>query len=179
MTRLLRQLFLFLALKGAFGSICDPPCVVGEDSIMDQKEHGTSHCPVQETLRWNVDWSTADRICNFNRRYAERSGSWESTTFLANENGQETVTFYDSNSGSALFHIEPSRWDDFIEESRRHGWPSFRMQDVHWEYVRVLANGETVSTFGTHLGHNLPDAKGARFCINLVSIAGNPIEQSN
>ena len=31
-----------------------------------------------------------------------------------------------------------------------------------------------VSLEGTHLGHNLPDKKGNRYCINLVSIAGNP-----
>jgi peptide methionine sulfoxide reductase MsrB len=29
---------------------------------------------------------------------------------------------------------------------------------------------------GTHLGHNLPDGQGYRYCINLVSIAGNPEE---
>jgi peptide methionine sulfoxide reductase MsrB len=27
---------------------------------------------------------------------------------------------------------------------------------------------------GTHLGHNLPDGKGNRYCINLVSVAGRP-----
>lgn len=45
---------------------------------------------------------------------------------------------------------------------------------VNWEYVRVLPSGETVSIDGTHLGHNLPDTKGRRYCINLVSIAGYP-----
>ena len=31
------------------------------------------------------------------------------------------------------------------------------------------------SVNGTHLGHNLADSKGARYCINLVSVAGrNP-----
>jgi len=38
----------------------------------------------------------------------------------------------------------------------------------------VLPDGETVSVDGTHLGHNLPDRKGRRYCINLVSIAGRP-----
>eukprot|EP00967_Tisochrysis_lutea_P089910 scaffold128341_cov32-Tisochrysis_lutea.AAC.1 len=33
-----------------------------------------------------------------------------------------------------------------------------------------------VSTAGTHLGHNLPDAKGNRYCINLVSVAGRPTQ---
>ena len=40
--------------------------------------------------------------------------------------------------------------------------------------VRVLANGEAVSVDGTHLGHNLPDGRGNRYCINLVSVAGKP-----
>jgi peptide methionine sulfoxide reductase MsrB len=40
--------------------------------------------------------------------------------------------------------------------------------------VRTLKNGETVSLSGTHLGHNLPDRAGNRYCINLVSIAGYP-----
>lgn len=55
------------------------------------------------------------------------------------------------------------------------GWPSFRDNEVVWDNVRVLKNsGETVSADGTHLGHNLPDRKGNRYCINLVSVAGSP-----
>ena len=43
------------------------PCVMGDESLMSQKAHGTSEKPVQENLRWECDVSTADRICNFNR----------------------------------------------------------------------------------------------------------------
>ena len=64
--------------------------------------------------------------------------------------------------------------EDFIKESQAHGWPSFRDDEVIWENVRILSNGETVSVDGTHLGHNLPDAKGNRYCINLISVAGRP-----
>ena len=32
-----------------------------------------------------------------------------------------------------------------------------------------------VSADGTHLGHNLPDGSGNRYCINLVSVAGLPL----
>ena len=32
---------------------------------------------------------------------------------------------------------------------------------------------------GTHLGHNLPDKNGNRYCINLVSIAGYPAGNNN
>ena len=31
-----------------------------------------------------------------------------------------------------------------------------------------------VSVDGTHLGHNLPDRRGNRYCINLACIAGRP-----
>ena len=41
----------------------------------------------------------------------------------------------------------------------------------------MLDDGETVSANGTHLGHNIPDKDGNRYCINLVSIAGHPDEK--
>lgn len=65
--------------------------------------------------------------------------------------------------------------EEFLEESRAHGWPSFRDEEVVWENVRCLPNGEAVSVDGTHLGHDLPDRNGNRYCINLVSVAGNPV----
>lgn len=52
---------------------------------------------------------------------------------------------------------------------------SFRDAEVNWDYVRCLPDGESVSVDGTHLGHNLPDGKGNRYCINLVSVAGNSV----
>ena len=49
-------------------------------------------------------------------------------------------------------------------------------EEVVWDNVRVLkGSGETVSVDGTHLGHNLPDRSGNRYCINLVSVAGSPV----
>ena len=45
----------------------EEPCVIGEESIMSKKKHGTSETPVQESLRWDCDMKVADRICNFNR----------------------------------------------------------------------------------------------------------------
>lgn len=158
---------------------CEPPCVPGDESIMSKKEHGTSHTPVQKKLRWGCDWKTADRICNYNRHFAEYSGYWESTSFTSEASAinDGTITFYDSNTGKPLFEAPKGRsMREFLDESRHHGWPSFRDDEVIWESVRVLRNGETVSVDGTHLGHNIPDQKGNRYCINLVSIAGNPDE---
>ena len=73
----------------------------------------------------------------------------------------------DSNSGKELFYAPKGKGRDleaFLKESGSHGWPSFRDEEVNWEYVRVLKDGECVSVDGTHLGHNLPDSTGNRYC---------------
>jgi peptide methionine sulfoxide reductase MsrB len=75
-----------------------------------------------------------------------------------------------------LFYAPRGRsMEAFLQESQAHGWPSFRDEEVNWDYVRCLKDGESVSVDGTHLGHNLPDKKRNRYCINLVSAAGNPM----
>ena len=48
--------------------------IVGAESIMSQKAHGTTEKPVQSSLLYGCDVATADRICCFNRHYAEHSG---------------------------------------------------------------------------------------------------------
>mmetsp|Transcript_16464 Transcript_16464/g.33927 ORF Transcript_16464/g.33927 Transcript_16464/m.33927 type:complete len:164 (+) Transcript_16464:142-633(+) len=152
------------------------PVVMGTEEMMSPKSHGTSNTPVQNNLRWKCDEKTADRICNFNRHYAEHAGYWTTTTFLEEE-GEDSgeINFYDSNTGSLLFVAPRGRtWSEFVSESKSHGWPSFRDEEVVWDKMRVLPNGEAISVDGTHLGHNLPDSKGNRYCINLVSVAGRP-----
>lgn len=57
------------------------PIQCGEE-VMNQKAHGTCEKPVMKNLRWKCDWNTADRICCFNRHYAEHAGYWETTSFL-------------------------------------------------------------------------------------------------
>ena len=146
---------------------------------MSQKKHGTSETPVQNDLRWKCDYETADRICNFNRHYAEYAGYWPTASFVEDarsvaKEGKE-ITFYDSNTGKPLFIAPKGRsMEDFLKESGSHGWPSFRDEEVVWDNVRCLGDGEAVSVDGTHLGHNLPDGSGNRYCINLVSVAGRP-----
>mmetsp|Transcript_22576 Transcript_22576/g.62826 ORF Transcript_22576/g.62826 Transcript_22576/m.62826 type:complete len:214 (+) Transcript_22576:642-1283(+) len=126
----------------------------------------------QQDLRYGVDWDLADRINNFNRHYSEYAGYWESTSFQSDvdqdmEDGK-AVTFYDSGwKGHPLFTAPMDRtWDDFLSESKKHGWPSFRDNEVNWDYARVLPGGEMVSVDGSHLGHNLPDGQGNRYCIS-------------
>jgi peptide methionine sulfoxide reductase MsrB len=96
-------------------------------------------------------------------------------TTMIKEQEHKVTTFYDSVTGKPLFRAPVGRtWNDFRLESERHGWPSFRDAEVITDDTRVLEDGEVVSKDGTHLGHNLPDGKGNRYCINLVSIAGQP-----
>jgi len=151
--------------------------VFGGEEIMKPKEHGTSSAPVQSELKWGCDIKLADRICNYNRRWAEHAGYFQEETKFLKEVGAKDgeITFFDSVTGKALFVAPKGRsFDDFVKESQVHGWPSFRDEEVVWENVRCLGDGETVSLTGTHLGHNLPDRNGNRYCINLVSIAGYP-----
>ena len=151
--------------------------ITATEEVMSQKKHGTSDQPVQKDLRWKCDYDTADRICNFNRHYAEYAGYWTSTTFLNEVDRENPTEYYDSVTGKLLFTAPVGRtMEEFLKESQSHGWPSFRDEEVNWEYVRCLPDGECVSTSGTHLGHNIPDKNGNRYCINLVSVAGRPEE---
>eukprot|EP00966_Prymnesium_polylepis_P210513 4874870-Prymnesium_polylepis.1 len=68
---------LLQELFGGAKKVYDAPCVMGDESIMSQKAHGTSATPVQQKLRWSCSVDIADNICNFNRHYAERGGYWE------------------------------------------------------------------------------------------------------
>lgn len=128
--------------------------IVGPESLMTPKAHGTCPTAVQSSLRWGCNNAKADEICCFNRHYAEHSGYWTTTSFLTDMKDKTTPTiFYDSVTGKPLFTAPKDRtFDEFVKESNAHGWPSFRDSEVHWENVRCLTNGETVSVDGTHLG---------------------------
>eukprot|EP00980_Cylindrotheca_fusiformis_P028560 scaffold22610_cov115-Cylindrotheca_fusiformis.AAC.13 len=100
----------------------------GDESIMAPKAHGTSEAPVQSDLLYGVSEKLADKICNYNRHFAEMGGYFRSTNLedviLASK---EPVTFYDSVTGKPLFVAPINRSaEDFIQESEVHGWPSFR-----------------------------------------------------
>lgn len=143
--------------------------------VMFERAHGTCVAEVQAKLRWGASRDMADEISCFNRHYAEPAGSWAlRTDILRYEEEEPETTFYDSVTGKPLFRAPRGRtWEDFVEESRAHGWPSFRDEEiVPGGALRVLEDGEVVSEDGTHLGHNLPDGEGNRYCINLVSVAG-------
>jgi len=159
-----------------------PDVVMGQESMMSSKGPltGSSQVPLQEQLRWKCDRKIAERICNFNRKAAEPSGYFATVGGFMSEatactKSKEDMSFHDSNSGQLLFTARSGRdFEGFLKESTAHGWPSFRDAQVNWSFVRVLEDGEAISINGTHLGHNLPDKHGNRYCINLVSVAGHP-----
>ena len=59
--------------------------IMAGEEVMSAKAHGSCPAPVQATLRWNSDRETADRICCFNRHYAEHSGYFTGTSFVSDE----------------------------------------------------------------------------------------------
>ena len=144
-----------------------------EEQLMRSRAAGTCAAELPKPLRWNADRAMGVSICCHNRKGAEPTGSWEWTTFKDDESDQPEIRFTDVSTGKILFVAPRNRtFAEFVQESRHHGWPSFRDEEVVAENVRVLRDGETVSVDGTHLGHNLPDPHGNRYCINLVCVAG-------
>ena len=89
---------------------------------MISKAHGTSSKPVEAPLRWNCDAKLADRICSFNRHYAEPSGSFLGTEFIASarkEAASGPITFYDSVTRRPLFRAPVGRtFAEFEAESK-------------------------------------------------------------
>ena len=133
---------------------------------------------IERQLRWNSRSATAKQICARNRHGAEWSGLLNRADRFIEELNAEMdgggghVTFYDSALNRPVFEVFNRPLSQFLEESVKHGWPSFRAEDVVWENVRILDDGEVVTRDGLHLGHNIPDEKGPRFCINLVCVSG-------
>ena len=100
---------------------------MASEDVMSPKSHGTSENPVMKDLRWECDNETADRICNFNRHYAEFAGYWATTKYLQEVSRDEPTTYYDSVTGKPLFTAPVGRsMGDYLKESESHGWPSFR-----------------------------------------------------
>jgi len=130
-----------------------------------------------------LDYELADRICCHNHRYAEPAGyhATPEVDFYAKLDPNVEHIFYDSVCGIPLFVAPRGRsFDDFVAESMKHGWPSFRPEELVSENVIIHPGGRMESKCLTHLGHNLPtkDGNGVviyRYCINLVCMAGVPL----
>lgn len=175
-------LFALLASSSSsFSSDEIPEDARADESIMrNQRALGAR---ITHDLRWNSRSATAKQICSRNRHGAEWSGLFHRSSSFIDEVNRELdgggghVSFYDSAMHRPVFRVTARPLFQFLDESIKHGWPSFRVEDVVWENVRILEDGEVVTIDGLHLGHNIPDAKGPRFCINLVCVSGFPAEE--
>jgi hypothetical protein len=154
--------------------------VLGDESIMSVKAHGTALAPVPDNLRWGVDSYEADLICNFNRKHGEPAGFFKCATQFKKDakvhmRKDLKMTFYDSNTGKPLFEAPRNRtWTAFLAETETNGFLTFRDDEVVWDNVRVLpdSRNEVVSVDGTHCGHHSVDKLGNRYCVNISTIAG-------
>ena len=96
----------------------EPAIGRGDESLMSPKAHGTTETPPQANLKYNCDPATADKICCFNHHYAEHSGYFQSTSWLAEVDQTAVTTYYDSVSGRPLFRAPIGRtFDEFLKES--------------------------------------------------------------
>ena len=134
---------------------------------------------VQAALKYGCEANLdlADRICCHNKIWAEPAG-FASTKGLYKNLRENTrvasrTVFYDSVCNIPLFVAPRGRtFEAFVEESQKHGWPSFRKEEAIASNIILHPGGRMTSICGTHLGHNLPDGEGPRYCIDLVCIAG-------
>ena len=151
-------------------------------------------CPLQDNLLYGIQsyaddssyhsgMSLPEYICCNNEQWAEHSGFYNDVDFFetleangAADAGAKPTIFYDSTCGIPLFQAPVDRtFEEWKSESQQHGWPSFRTREIFSDNLVVALNGETKSVCGTHLGHNLPDVSGDRYCIDLVCMAGHPV----
>lgn len=150
-------------------------------------------CLQKEPLKFGCDAyrSVYEHICcTVPMHGAERSGFLKTVDFfgqLEKKYGStpSQIVFYDSQCGIPLYVAPRGRtYAEWKEESLSHLWPSFRDAEVVHVNVNVKQDeswgGELVSKCNTHLGHrffgghNLPDSKHTRDCVNLVCMSGSP-----
>ena len=86
------------------------------EEVMCQKEHGTCSREVMNNLKWQISHEEADRICCFNRKSAERKGSFQNQIHFKNEFQActENMDFYDSVTGKMLFSAPKYRTKECV-----------------------------------------------------------------
>ena len=152
-----------------------------QGAVQDQLNYGISaqkcvfNCISEEEL-------LAESVCcdKRNEVYAEPANLFEDPNvhLFASMNKTGINTFYDSVCGVELFNAPIGRsFEDWEAESKLHGWPSFRIQEINKENVHFdEETGTATSSCGTHLGSYSPDDQGPRFCTNLSCISGRALK---
>ena len=129
--------------------------IFGYASASNEQCFGYTPMPsVSNYLGAEINYRTSNKICCNNHRYAERSGylaAPEVDLFGRLDPSNETI-FYDSVCGIPLFIAPRGRtFEEFKYESLRHGWPSFRPEEIVSENVIIHKDGRMESRCLTHL----------------------------
>jgi peptide methionine sulfoxide reductase MsrB len=151
-------------------------------AVMKNLMYNMSGRPIPDGLPVQDPKETlADGICcdGQYRGYAETSGTFALPTVNLFKNMKQDdkgeTTFYDPVCGIPLFIVPRGRTlADFQKETIEHGWPSFRDEEVVKGNVfnETGGTGGMKSKCGTHLGDNLPDDNGNRYCLDLACVSG-------
>jgi len=171
----------------------------GSATVSPPPADRTCSGPVQSDLLYNIssrltaagvpgtytgDESLAEVVCCDKRaiHLAEPRFSFEAPDIqlFSHLDSSGVTTFYDSVCGIPLFRAPMGRtFADFQADTTEHGWPSFRPAElVQGNVLTDKTTGFVTSKCGTHLGSFLPDARGARWCLDLSCLAGKPQEQA-
>jgi len=162
---------------------------LAREACAGQSTGSFTKCFQKEPLMYGCD-DFRDRYesicCTVPQPYAEHSGFLQTVHFFGkleakHGSSPNEVVFYDSQCGIPIYVAPRGRtYQEWKKESLNHGWPSFRETEVVKENVHVEDgyNGELVSKCNTHLGHNLPDGKGRRDCVNLMCMAGSNVSSA-
>ena len=157
------------------------PIAVGSAAASSKQCFGYTPMPsVSSYLGASLSYTTSNKICCNNHRFAEYSGYLEApeVNLFGRLNPENETIFYDSVCGIPLFIAPRGRtFEEFKMESLHHGWPSFRPEEIVSENVIIHSDGRMESRCLTHLGHNIPEGGVDRYCIDLVCIAGQPLSE--
>ncbi|KAL7552073.1 hypothetical protein ACHAWF_015325 [Thalassiosira exigua] len=155
------------------------PTVASSSGNDGEQCYGRTPMPSVSTyLGASLDYSIAEHICCNNHRWAEDRGYLASpeVDLFGRLNPANQTVFYDSVCGLPLFVAPRGRtFEEFRDESLKHGWPSFRPEEMVSENVILHDDGRMESACLTHLGHNLPEGGVDRYCVDLVCVAGEPL----
>lgn len=173
-------MFVAFWLATAPALAADPiagPIFAFPKDIMTEKKHGTCPVEVQKDLRFGVDVTTADIVSCYNTNLAEVRGyAFQEGKMLEHDlqySPTRSLMLFDSVTSKKLLRVPQARsFEQFLDESRKLGYLSVRDNEVMWENVRVLVNGNLVSVDGTFLGRVAPDQDGNRYAINLSAVSG-------
>ena len=143
--------------------------------IQANLKYNLSNRPIPDGLPiYNPNESLAEAICcdPLYRGLAEPQYTYADPDIqlFQHMNSSGETTFYDPVCGIPLFIVPRGRnFSSFMEETKNHGWPSFRDEELVDGNVFNETNkgGRGVrSKCGTHLGDNLPEGGKNRYCLD-------------